>query len=63
MPRLMVSPEQAATALGLSRARVLALVTDGSIASVTVGRSRRIPVWALEEFVEGLRAVTTPTRP
>ncbi len=62
IPRLMLSPEQAATALGLSRARVLGLVTDGSIASVMVGRSRRIPVWALEEFVEGLRAVTTPPR-
>lgn len=63
VPRLMLSPEQAATALGLSRARVLGLVADGSIASFMVGRSRRIPVWALEEFVEGLRGVTTAPRP
>lgn len=56
VPRLLLTPEEAAATLGLSRTRIYALMAAGRVESVLVGRSRRVPVAALEEFVAGLRA-------
>lgn len=49
-------PEEAAQALGLSRSTVYELLADGRLASVKVGRSRRIPRAALDRFVAELSA-------
>ncbi len=38
----------------LSRSRIYELMADGSIRSVKIGRSRRVPHQALLEFVESL---------
>ncbi len=58
IPRLLLTPVEAAAAIGISRTRIFALMSSGAVESVRVGRSRRIPVSALEEFVARLRAET-----
>jgi len=49
--RLLLTVIEAARALGVGRSLVYELVTAGEIASIKIGRARRIPVLALEEFV------------
>jgi len=50
------TPEEAAEALGIGRTQIYELIANGALKSVKIGRSRRIPVRACEEFVERLRA-------
>jgi excisionase family DNA binding protein len=52
----LLYPEDAADWLSISRARLYQLLTAGEIESVKIGRSRRIPVQALERFVERLQS-------
>lgn len=54
--KLLVTPEEAARRLAISRSRLFHLMASGELESIKVGRSRRIPVKALEEFVDKLRA-------
>ena len=54
-PRLL-TVAQAAAALGLGESTVHALVRAGEIESVKIGTARRIPVGALDGFVQRLRA-------
>ena len=54
--RLLVTPEEAAAALGISRTRVYALLGAKKIRSVRIGKVRRIAVAELEAFVERLHA-------
>ncbi len=42
---------EAARELGISRSKVYELLADGELPSVRIGRTRRIAVAALEEFV------------
>lgn len=49
--KLLLTVEEAALALGLGRTYTYNLVMREQIMSVKVGRKRRIPVFALEEFV------------
>ncbi len=53
---LLLTPEETAIRLSVSRSSVYELISNGSLESVTIGRSRRIPSVALKEFVERLRA-------
>ncbi len=52
--RLLLRPEEAAAALGLSRSRVYELIAAGQVPSVTVGKSRRVPAAAHREWVDRL---------
>jgi excisionase family DNA binding protein len=36
---------------GLGRSLVYRLIATGVLASIKIGRSRRIPVWAIDEFI------------
>lgn len=54
VPLLLLTPEQAADALGLGRSRVYELMRDRRLRSVKVGRSRRIPYTSLLQFVADL---------
>jgi len=54
VPVLLVRPEHAALALGVSRTKVYELMASGSLNSIKIGRSRRIPVDALTAFVEAI---------
>jgi excisionase family DNA binding protein len=51
----LVTPEEAAQRLRISRAQVYVLLRAGSLESVQIGRSRRIPIVALADFVRNLR--------
>lgn len=50
IPPIFVGPEKAADALGCSRATLYRWMADGTVPSVKVGRLRRIPVIALEQW-------------
>ena len=56
MNPLLLNPETAAQTLGISRTALYKLLGDGSLESIKIGRSRRIPAEALESLVEHLRA-------
>ena len=49
--RMLFTVPEVALRLGLGRSLVYQLVMRGEIDSITVGRARRIPATALEEFI------------
>lgn len=51
MPRKLLSVAECAIAMGISRAHLYSLVMRGEIPSIKIGRARRIPVSALEEWI------------
>jgi len=53
--RLLYTPDEAATLLALGRSTLYELIGSGRLASVTIGRSRRIPAENLLAFVKDLR--------
>lgn len=50
--RLMLRPGEAADAIGVSRAKLYELLARGVIPSVMVGASKRVPVQALNAWIE-----------
>jgi len=59
-PRLLITVEEAARRLTIGRTMMFALVHDGYVESVRIGRLRRIPVDALAAFVDSTRLPTQP---
>lgn len=57
IPRVLLTPEEAAEALGVGRTHLFKLIRTGEIPSVKIGRLRRIPAHALDAYVARL---TTP---
>ncbi len=53
-PRLLLTVEDAADRLSISRTRMYELLKTGAVFSVRVGRLRRIPADALETFTTQL---------
>ncbi len=53
--RMLLRPDEAALRLGISRGTIYQLIADGRIESLTIGKSRRIEVRALERFIEAQR--------
>lgn len=51
VPRLLLRVDEAATATGISRAKLFELIASGEVPSIKVGRSRRIPVDALRAWI------------
>jgi excisionase family DNA binding protein len=49
--RLLLRPDEAAVALGISRSRVYELVAEGAIPAIRLGGSIRIPVLQLQQWV------------
>lgn len=56
--RIVYTVEEAAERLGVGRTLVYALVRRGDIESINIGRLRRIPCDALDDFVLRLRQLT-----
>ena len=50
MDELLVSVEEAARRIAVGRSHLYELLGRGEIESIRIGRSRRIPVTALEEY-------------
>lgn len=51
LPTLVLTVEEAASVLRIGRTTVFALVKNGEIRSYLVGRSRRIPLSAINEYL------------
>lgn len=51
LPPLLVSVDEAARLCSLSRSRMYELIAAGDVPSVTIGRSRRIPLDGLRSWV------------
>jgi excisionase family DNA binding protein len=52
--RLLLTPEEAAKALGISRASLYPLLMRKEIPSVRVGGLRRVPLGALQRYIDEL---------
>ncbi len=53
--RILLTPEAAASRLSCGRSTIYDLMAEGRLESIRIGRSRRIPVSALERFIEAQR--------
>ena len=54
MNKVLLTAEEAADALSIGRTKLYELVALGLLRSVQIGKSRRIPVSAIHEFVDRL---------
>jgi len=59
MQTLLLRPDEAAAALGISRSKLYALLADGSLPWVRVGRSLRVPCEGLAAWIRDHTAPTT----
>lgn len=55
MLKLLHKPEEAAQLLGIGRTKMFELIAEGQIETVQIGRARRVPTQALEDYVARLR--------
>lgn len=53
---LLLTVEAAADRLSVGRTTLFELISSGAVASVKIGRARRIPASALDEYVRRLTA-------
>jgi excisionase family DNA binding protein len=51
--RMLLTPVEAAEQLAVSRTMVYELMAAGKLRSITIGRLRRVPVDAIQEFIAG----------
>jgi excisionase family DNA binding protein len=54
--RVLLTPGEAAEALGLGKTKVYELMAGGLLRSVKIGASRRVPREALAEFIARMSA-------
>jgi excisionase family DNA binding protein len=47
----LLRPEEAAIALNISRTAVYGFIASGELASITIGRRRRVPQTAVDKFI------------
>ena len=58
MDKLLLTPTEAAHALGIGRSKVYELMLTGQLASVHIGACRRVPAEALTAFLQQLRTAS-----
>jgi excisionase family DNA binding protein len=63
MPAVLLKVEEAAELLRVGRTTVYALIKSGELASVPVGRLRRIRPADLAAYADSLRSTSTPDLP
>ena len=61
-PRVLLSVEDAAERLDIGRTMIYELIASGELATITIGRLRKVPVAEVNEFVERRRAAGGPAR-
>jgi excisionase family DNA binding protein len=59
-PKLLLTIDEAAIAMSLGRTVLYGLVMRNEVASIKLGRSRRIPMVALQEYVRQRLAEVQP---
>jgi len=52
---LVLTPNQSAEAIGVSRSKIYELLRSGELRSIKIGRSRRVPIEDLNQFIADLR--------
>jgi excisionase family DNA binding protein len=62
MDKLLLTPEETAQVLSIGRSKVYELMSCGNLPSVRIGGSRRVPVDALNRFIESLSDQVTLDR-
>lgn len=50
--KLLLRPVEVGDAIGVSRARAYALIADGTLPSIRIGASIRVPVDQLREWIQ-----------
>jgi excisionase family DNA binding protein len=55
MNRLLLTPTEAAEALGIGRSKVYDLMRQGLLESVRIGGCRRVPSTALSDLIASLK--------
>jgi excisionase family DNA binding protein len=64
MDTLLLTPEQAAAELQIARRRIFEMISNGTLPSIKIGKSRRISRTALQAYIKGLETgipgVATP---
>ena len=60
MEKLLLRPNEAAELLGVGRSTIYALLASGDVPSVRVGRSVRLPLEALRQWVAARAAGKLP---
>lgn len=58
MDKLLLTPVEAASALGIGRSKLYELLQSGQLPSVRIGACRRVPADALTAFLDSLREAT-----
>lgn len=58
-PRVMFTVEEAAEQLGIGRTVMFRLIRNGDIESVRIGRLRRVPASAIQDYAARLVSDTT----
>lgn len=56
MDKLLLTPAEAADALGIGRSKLYQLLRAGTVVSLRIGSCRRIPAASLPELVARLQA-------
>lgn len=52
--KLLLTPEEAASALAIGRTKLYQLLASGALRSVRIDKCRRVPVSALQDLIERL---------
>jgi excisionase family DNA binding protein len=58
MDKLLLTPTEAASVLGIGRSKVYELLKSGQLQSVHIGACGRVPTDALTAFLEQLRTAS-----
>lgn len=61
MERLLLKPEEAATALGLGRSKTYELLARGALPSIRLGGRLRVPADSLRAWISRAAAPPAPT--
>jgi excisionase family DNA binding protein len=59
--RIMLTVEEAAESIGIGRTTMFALIKSGDVQSVLIGRLRRVPQSALDDYLTRLSAEQSST--
>ena len=59
MDKILLTPVEAAAALGIGRSKEYELLQSGQLPSVHIGRCRRVPADAVHSFASSLRRSTS----
>jgi len=52
--KLLLTPNEAAEQLAVSRTKIYELMAAGTLRSIHIGRLRRVPIDALRDFIEAM---------